>query len=346
MSVVLALGAAIAYGLSDFLGGVVSRRTSVWPVALTACSGRRCRHGRARVRLPGRSDGRRPRLGAAGRGRQRRRHRLPLPRLRPGADGCRGPGVGGRCRAAARGDRRRRGRTPVLTRLGGDGGGAARDLAGRPASRPWTTVSASVAAGLIDGILAGIGFGLLFAALGQVPEDAGFWPVVGTQVVSVLAVAVAAVLLGGDPVPRQAAAWWGLAAGVLATLAVLGFLLARQQGLLSVAAVLTSLYPAFTVLLATLLLGERLHRGQSVGLALCAVDGRLRGARLSDRSSRVRPTALARPNATGAPPGSGRSHPPGRSTSGPPRDPRCRARRRHPRGGTWPRSRCAAAPPG
>ena len=49
-------------------------------------------------------------------------------------------------------------------------------------------------------------------------------------------------------------------------------MLARQQGLLSVSAVLTSLYPAATVLLATLLLRERLHRGQSVGLLLCAVS--------------------------------------------------------------------------
>ena len=39
VTVLLALGAAVAYGLSDFLGGVVSRRTSVWPVALTACLG-------------------------------------------------------------------------------------------------------------------------------------------------------------------------------------------------------------------------------------------------------------------------------------------------------------------
>ena len=59
---------------------------------------------------------------------------------------------------------------------------------------------------------------------------------------------------------------------MLATLAVLAFLLATHEGLLSVAAVLTSLYPAFTVLLATLLLGERLHRRQTVGLALCAVS--------------------------------------------------------------------------
>ena len=39
MTVILALGAAFAYGLSDFIGGVASRRTSVWPVAFTACLG-------------------------------------------------------------------------------------------------------------------------------------------------------------------------------------------------------------------------------------------------------------------------------------------------------------------
>ena len=91
------------------------------------------------------------------------------------------------------------------------------------------------------------------------------------EVVSLVAVAVAALLLGGDPVPRHRLEWGGLGAGLLATVAVVAFLFARQQGLLSIAAVLTSLYPAFTVLLATVFLGERLHRAQSVGLLLCAV---------------------------------------------------------------------------
>ena len=119
----------------------------------------------------------------------------------------------------------------------------------------------------------GVGFGLLFAALGQVPEGAGYWPVMGTQVVSLVAVVVAALAARRRPAPapgRRTGGGWRPACSP--PLAVVGFLLARQQGLLSVAAVLTSLYPAFTVLLATLLLGERLHRAQSVGLALCAVS--------------------------------------------------------------------------
>jgi uncharacterized membrane protein len=56
----------------------------------------------------------------------------------------------------------------------------------------------------------------------------------------------------------------------LGGLATAAYLLATQHGLLSVSAVLTSLYPAVTILLAALVLREHVHRAQAWGLGLCA----------------------------------------------------------------------------
>ena len=49
--------------------------------------------------------------------------------------------------------------------------------------------------GLVDGLLAGVGFGLLFVALGQVPDGAGFWPLATSQSVALVAVALMATVL-------------------------------------------------------------------------------------------------------------------------------------------------------
>jgi drug/metabolite transporter (DMT)-like permease len=49
------------------------------------------------------------------------------------------------------------------------------------------------------------------------------------------------------------------------------YLLSTREGLLSVSAVLASLYPAATILLAATLLHERVHRPQLLGLVLCGV---------------------------------------------------------------------------
>jgi drug/metabolite transporter (DMT)-like permease len=129
---------------------------------------------------------------------------------------------------------------------------------------------AGVAAGFVDGVLAGLGFGVLFAALGQVPEEAGFGPLVLTQAVSVLATIALALALGATWLPRDRSSAAALGIGVLGTAATVLFLLATQTGLLTVAAVVTSLYPALTVLLATLLLRERIGPIQGVGLVLAA----------------------------------------------------------------------------
>jgi drug/metabolite transporter (DMT)-like permease len=73
---------------------------------------------------------------------------------------------------------------------------------------------------------------------------------------------------------------WRLPSGVLKWLIVIGlldmagnafFILATQTGMLAIAAVLSSLYPVTTVLLAIVVLRERLSRSHVVGIALTAV---------------------------------------------------------------------------
>ena len=139
---------------------------------------------------------------------------------------------------------------------------------------PATTAAGSPpsGSGVVDGVLAGLGFGALFAALGQIPEEAGFLPLALNQLVAGGAIILVALALREDWVPRNRWALGGVISGALGALATGLFQVATQQGYLSVAAVITSLYPAFTVLLAALVLRERVHRGQAVGLALCTAS--------------------------------------------------------------------------
>ena len=89
--------------------------------------------------------------------------------------------------------------------------------------------------------------------------------------VAAVVVAIVASLLGATWVPRERAAYAGAVSGTLGALATGLFLLATQSGYLTISAVITSLYPAFTVILAFSVLREHVHRAQGVGLALCAV---------------------------------------------------------------------------
>jgi drug/metabolite transporter (DMT)-like permease len=128
----------------------------------------------------------------------------------------------------------------------------------------------SAGTGLTDGVLAGLGFGGLFAALAQIPEGAGWLPLAVNQAVAAVAIVVVALVMRGDWRPRNRWALGGTISGALGALATGLFQVATHHGYLTVAAVITSLYPAFTVLLALTVLRERVHRAQGVGLALCA----------------------------------------------------------------------------
>ncbi|WP_413103844.1 EamA family transporter [Streptomyces sp. Inha503] len=115
-------------------------------------------------------------------------------------------------------------------------------------------------------LVAGVGLALHFFALARIPASAGWWPVVVSRAVSVAVILALLPATGASlRLPRRAAAVAAVA-GALGTLATILYLLATRQELLSVAVVLSALYPAVPVLLALTFLRERITRPQAVGL--------------------------------------------------------------------------------
>lgn len=123
--------------------------------------------------------------------------------------------------------------------------------------------------GLVLALLAGLGIAGFTVALEAADPSTGFWPLAvargfaatGLWLVCRLSLRVSADIARG---------WRVLVlAGILDGAAMVAFVAALQIGHLAVVAVLASLYPAFTVLLATMLDGERLRRPQLAGL-FCA----------------------------------------------------------------------------
>ena len=272
IAVALALVSATAYGLSDFIGGVLSKRASPWSVAFVgqlagavivlgltaATTGSPTTDDLLWAVVAGVGNG----LGTA----------FLYRGFAAGRMGVVAPvsGVG----AAL---------VPVAVGLlGGERPGTlvwlgilaalpgiwlvAREPGPRDGAEP-----APTAAGVTDGVVAGLGFGSLFAALAQIPDAAGFLPLAVNQLVAAVVVVVAATVVRSSWVPRSRSAAAGAVTGALGALATGAFLLASQQGLLTVTSVLASLYPAVTVVLAAALLHERVHRAQAVGLVLCGV---------------------------------------------------------------------------
>jgi uncharacterized membrane protein len=116
-------------------------------------------------------------------------------------------------------------------------------------------------------LASGVAIGGFFVALAQTAAAAMMWPLAISRTVSVT-VFLAIALVGGRPagVPR-AALTPALACGALDMVANALYMTAARQGPLGLVATLASLYPASTVLLARIVLGERLGTWQQVGVA-------------------------------------------------------------------------------
>jgi drug/metabolite transporter (DMT)-like permease len=119
-------------------------------------------------------------------------------------------------------------------------------------------------------LLAGVGFGAFFVFLGRVGPGPVFAPLVVVRVVATILMA-AIVVAGRSPWRLSRASYVPVfIAGVLDMGGNLWYLLAAQQGRLDVAAVLASLYPVVTIVLAAAVLHERIGRVQAVGILAAA----------------------------------------------------------------------------
>ncbi|HET7900151.1 MAG TPA: EamA family transporter [Candidatus Nanopelagicales bacterium] len=129
---------------------------------------------------------------------------------------------------------------------------------------------------LLLAVGAGIGIGLFFTFVSFAPSDAGLWPVVFARTTSTVVLGGLAVIVAlrrRTPLlpPASSVRWQSVAAGGFDAWANAVYVLAVQTGLLSVVAVLGSLYPAATVLLARYVLAERLRPTQKIGMVTALV---------------------------------------------------------------------------
>ncbi len=117
----------------------------------------------------------------------------------------------------------------------------------------------------------GLAFGLNFVLIHQAPVDARLWPLFFARLSATAVVLIAAAVTGNLHAPQGFPLRLALFAALLDTVANVAMLFALQASLLSLAGVLMSLYPAATVLLAIVVLRERVTRWQAVGMVLALV---------------------------------------------------------------------------
>ena len=119
-------------------------------------------------------------------------------------------------------------------------------------------------------LLSGVAIGLFYLCLARTAPDAGLWPLVAARVASTSVFAVGTVATGASLLLSSRALTLAIVGGALDVAANALYLLAARRGALTVVVTLVSLYPASTVLLAKLFLGERFSRVQAAGI-VCAL---------------------------------------------------------------------------
>ena len=124
--------------------------------------------------------------------------------------------------------------------------------------------------GLLLAILSGVAVGIFFLSLARTSSAAGMWPLIAARLTSITLFVFIAVATGRTLRMSAPAAATAIAGGALDMVANALYMVAARVGPLSIVVTLASLYPASTVILARLVLGERLSFVQGGGIA-CAL---------------------------------------------------------------------------
>jgi drug/metabolite transporter (DMT)-like permease len=125
---------------------------------------------------------------------------------------------------------------------------------------------------LILSVVAGVAFGGIFATTAQFSSADAGWSIVCLRLTTVILIFSLIAFQGGVPPLPKALLPLVATAGICDSLGNIFFALASQAGRLDVSAVSSSLYPAFTLLMAVLVLRERLQPWQILGAALCVIS--------------------------------------------------------------------------
>jgi drug/metabolite transporter (DMT)-like permease len=273
VAVAFALLAALLFGLSDFVGGLLSKTRSVWMVAtasrVTAAS------GSAALALVAPGD---PRISDFG--------------------WAAAAGIGGAVGISFLYRGLSRGRMGVVAPISATGAALVPVVVGvvtgdDPSLLAWVGIvaafpaiyfvtqvdndapaegeSVQVWSGASDGVLAGLGFGALYALVGQFNGDAGFLPLALLHLVAAAIIVVSAAAMRQSWIPRGPGLLPVFTFGLLGAAALVSFLFATEQGLLTIVSVIAALYPASTILMAAVVLREKIGRRQSVGLGMATI---------------------------------------------------------------------------
>ena len=115
-------------------------------------------------------------------------------------------------------------------------------------------------------LLAGVAFGAFFIFLDQAADTAILWPLIAARMTSLSLILLASLVWRKKLLPAKDRLPLIALAGILDTGGNLFYMLAARAGRLDIAAVLSALYPAATVMLARIILKELINRWQLIGI--------------------------------------------------------------------------------